>query len=481
MEKDYRSLEKKIRDMYEAGPGTKRLMAAMHKADPGAEERIKKAKEAMQKDMQKIDPSYKPPAETKEEVEQVDEKTNTEIRMDEPNVGRPDTAKNPMDPKSKLSKQAEIKTKIIDEDKMKHNFGLPNSLINTVKSIVEKSVVDPKKMTGGKTEVDLKPTTDDKTEDTTAETQKARETASKENKKIGQKGAGPVDEALQRKIPEWEATTEKQRKQIVKSENKQHNDRVAGQFQEEIAEEKKQHTTPKTEKEKKLAALAEPKDKITHKDILVGRGAFVEQSVNEVRGVAPQAVDKHNCATHVFHEQFGEGKPLFSQHAEPDGHGNIEWYDVMFEHGIEKRVLVSEMKIVASESHMNHPMKKKKKMKEEVESVEEAAHSMGGGKKREGMETSEPKHSENIMSAASKAMGGSDVSFKHKDGSTSTITPSMGRKISSKLGSAPHREKADMVQAMHKSSDHLKKAIGEQVLSAEELERIEQIAKDINK
>lgn len=42
-------------------------------------------------------------------------------------------------------------------------------------------------------------------------------------------------------------------------------------------------THPKTEKHKKLAALAEPKDKITHKDVLVGRGVIknaVKEAVN---------------------------------------------------------------------------------------------------------------------------------------------------------------------------------------------------------
>jgi hypothetical protein len=39
------------------------------------------------------------------------------------------------------------------------------------------------------------------------------------------------------------------------------------------------HTTPKTDKEKKLAALAHPKDKITHKDVLVGRGVFAKEEV----------------------------------------------------------------------------------------------------------------------------------------------------------------------------------------------------------
>lgn len=67
----------------------------------------------------------------------------------------------------------------------------------------------------------------------------------------------------------------------------------------------------------------------------------------------------HQCALHVKSEQFGEGRTLFSQHAEPDSDGNIEWYDVMFDEGI-KRVYTNEIEILVSEAHMNH--KKKKSM-----------------------------------------------------------------------------------------------------------------------
>lgn len=43
-------------------------------------------------------------------------------------------------------------------------------------------------------------------------------------------------------------------------------------------DEAKKHTVPKTEKEKDLAALAEPKDKITHADVMVGRGVAKEEA-----------------------------------------------------------------------------------------------------------------------------------------------------------------------------------------------------------
>jgi hypothetical protein len=61
----------------------------------------------------------------------------------------------------------------------------------------------------------------------------------------------------------------------------------------------------------------------------------------------------HQCAIHVKHEKLGEGKTLFSQHAEPDSEGNIAWYDVMFNEGI-KRVNTDELEIIVSEAHKNH-------------------------------------------------------------------------------------------------------------------------------
>lgn len=92
-----------------------------------------------------------------------------------------------------------------------------------------------------------------------------------------------------------------------------------------------------------------------------------EEVVTEapVDGVAAGSMegDKHLCATKVLHKEWAEGTPIFSQHAEPDFLGNIAWYDVMFEHGIERQVPTSDMEILMAESHMHS----KKKMKEDVE------------------------------------------------------------------------------------------------------------------
>ena len=90
---------------------------------------------------------------------------------------------------------------------------------------------------------------------------------------------------------------------------------------------------------------------------IVGRAG-----VTEATGVHSKATDPHNCATHVYDKRFGKGKTLYSEHAEPDLDGNIEWYKVMFEHGIEK-CMTENLQILQSESHERH----KKMKKEEVE------------------------------------------------------------------------------------------------------------------
>ena len=62
----------------------------------------------------------------------------------------------------------------------------------------------------------------------------------------------------------------------------------------------------------------------------------------------------HMCATHVEHAEWGEGTPIHSQHAAPDENGHIDWYDVMFEHGIEQGVATDDLQIHLGEVHENH-------------------------------------------------------------------------------------------------------------------------------
>jgi hypothetical protein len=59
----------------------------------------------------------------------------------------------------------------------------------------------------------------------------------------------------------------------------------------------------------------------------------------------------HNCATHVYSEQWGDGRTVTTMHADPDEYGQIDWYDVIFEHGIEQRVPIEELKVLKSSMH----------------------------------------------------------------------------------------------------------------------------------
>ena len=59
----------------------------------------------------------------------------------------------------------------------------------------------------------------------------------------------------------------------------------------------------------------------------------------------------HACATFVEHPEFGKGKPIKESHAIPDANGYVAWYDVQFKHGIERKVMAEDMKILQTEAH----------------------------------------------------------------------------------------------------------------------------------
>ena len=73
----------------------------------------------------------------------------------------------------------------------------------------------------------------------------------------------------------------------------------------------------------------------------------------------------HDCATVVEHPEWGKGKPILKSHAIPDDEGYVEWYDVQFKHGIEEKVMASDMEIMVSEEH-SHTEKKEPKTKADL-------------------------------------------------------------------------------------------------------------------
>lgn len=95
----------------------------------------------------------------------------------------------------------------------------------------------------------------------------------------------------------------------------------------------------------------------------------IEMIEAKMAGVADDALpgNEHMCATKVFHKEWKEGTPVPTMHADPDDEGLIEWYDVMFDHGIE-RVMTEDMEII---SEMSHGHKKRGMKKEDVQHIDE--------------------------------------------------------------------------------------------------------------
>ena len=113
--------------------------------------------------------------EKKEVTKEEAEASGTVERRKIKNVARPDDS-DPTSSKSKLSKQAEIKNKVIDEGKMlksDNKFGISDSIIEAAKAIMN-----------GKTEVDTKPETNDRDNDNDNDVD--------ESKKKGKKKLDPV-------------------------------------------------------------------------------------------------------------------------------------------------------------------------------------------------------------------------------------------------------------------------------------------------
>jgi len=98
-------------------------------------------------------------------------------------------------------------------------------------------------------------------------------------------------------------------------------------------------------------------------DGVVKASAPVEEA-KEVNPKNGEIARKHDCAVHVEHKQWGTGETIPTMHADPDADGNIAWYDVMFEHGIEQNVPTSDLEITLSEMHVH---KKSKRMSEAAE------------------------------------------------------------------------------------------------------------------
>ena len=112
-------------------------------------------------------------------------------------------------------------------------------------------------------------------------------------------------------------------------------------------------------------------DKFLHKRRKAVSKAMKDEGLED----SPNPANKqHLCAKNVMHEEWGQGNPVYGMHADPDEDGNIAWYDVMFEHGVEKRVVLNELKVTETGMHASHDKDKEKLIaKHRKEGVEEFA------------------------------------------------------------------------------------------------------------
>lgn len=96
-----------------------------------------------------------------------------------------------------------------------------------------------------------------------------------------------------------------------------------------------------------------------------------EEEIQEKKDcVKAEKKTMHNCAKKVCSEQWGVGECVFGQHAIPDAEGFVAWYDVMFEHGIEKGVDVSTLEVLEEGSHGEHVEHEGQKMVEGYKSID---------------------------------------------------------------------------------------------------------------
>jgi hypothetical protein len=112
----------------------------------------------------------------------------------------------------------------------------------------------------------------------------------------------------------------------------------------------------------------------------VAKGTVSIGEAKDLNAKNVKAAVKHDCATHVEHAEFGEGRCIPEMHTIEEiseGVGYVTHYDIMFEHGIEQNIPVESLRILASEEHGHTP---KKSMKEALKGGQEKIDANHNGK-----------------------------------------------------------------------------------------------------
>ena len=213
-------------------------------------------------------------------------------------------------------------------------LGISDSLLDAVKSITEKKKMDPV----GKADADID--NDGDVDKSDKYLHNRRKAIKKSMKKDDKKPSGKKDQV---------------------DVEPQLDDKMNESVELDEASVKITYKNPKDGKTHTMNVFTAQDAAQAEKDLKRQGMSILKKEMDEEKspdGVDAGAVDKHNCATHVYHESWGEGQTITTMHADPDEHGFVEWYDVLFDHGIEKGVPVAEMKVTKEMSHGNHKKKK---------------------------------------------------------------------------------------------------------------------------
>ena len=84
-----------------------------------------------------------------------------------------------------------------------------------------------------------------------------------------------------------------------------------------------------------------------------------DKQKDQEKDVKQGASTLHMCAKDVMHEKYGRGNVVHGMHSDPDENGHVSHYDIMFNHGIEKNMPITECEVVNERMH-GHSKKKEK-------------------------------------------------------------------------------------------------------------------------
>jgi hypothetical protein len=176
----------------------------------------------------------------------------------------------------------------------------------------------------------------------------------------------------------------------------------------------------------------------------------------------------HNCAKHVEHAEWGKGDCISEEHAAPDADGIIAWYDVMFEHGLERQVPISNLRIIQAESHM-HSMKKAKKVAEALNTNAPISIDANGAIKKKAMDAA--------LAAANKQGPTGEIDKIVHQGVTKEAKEEKGEKLEDdEVQAAGHKKTKEKYETMSKMPERMKEHM-EFSMTVEEFDQLDELSK----